>query len=287
MRRGAAPAILPCQGVPALFRDILIGQYYPGNSAIHRLDPRTKIIFTFALVAGLFIATTFTGFFVVGFFVFFAVLFARVPFGLILRSMRPILFLLVLTVTLHALMGGGPDAHVLWTVGPVKITKEGLMTGAFMGLRLGLLIIASSLLTLTTSPIQLTDGMEHLLHPARRIGVPAHELAMMMTIALRFIPTLMEEADKIMKAQLARGADLRSGGLLSRARALIPILVPLFVSAFRRADELALAMEARCYRGGEGRTRYQQLKYGAIDLYAAAIMTVLIAGLVWMRRLGV
>lgn len=270
-----------------LFRDILIGQYYPGDSLIHRLDPRTKIIFTFALVAGLFIATTFTGFLVVGVFVLLSVFTARVPLGLILRSMRPILFLLVLTVSLHALMSGGPDAHVLWTIGPVNITKEGLTTGAFMGLRLGLLIIASSLLTLTTSPIQLTDGMEHLLQPARRIGVPAHELAMMMTIALRFIPTLMEEADKIMKAQLARGADLRSGGLLSRARALIPILVPLFISAFRRADELALAMEARCYRGGEGRTRYQQLKYGRLDLYAAAIMTVLIAGLVWMRRLGV
>ncbi|MEX2356629.1 MAG: energy-coupling factor transporter transmembrane component T [Thermaerobacterales bacterium] len=266
-----------------MFKDILIGQYFAAPSPIHRLDPRTKIVLTFVYVVILFFIVEFEGFIVAGGFTAGVVALSQVPLGLVLRSLRPVLFLIALTVTIHALVTGGPDAEVVWQWGRLSITDEGLRTGAFMGIRLGLLIMTSSLLTLTTSPIQLTDGLERLMKPTARVGVPAHELAMMMTIALRFIPTLLEEADKIMKAQMARGAEFASGGLMQRVRALIPILVPLFVSAFRRADELALAMEARCYRGGEGRTRYKVLYLTGRDVSAALVTLVFVLVVLWMR----
>lgn len=269
-----------------MLKDILIGQYYPAPSPVHRLDPRTKILVTFLYVILLFFINTFTGFAAAAVFTGAVVLVGQVPWRLLLRSLRPILLLMAFTLIFHALVTGGPQAQTIARWGPVTVTDEGLYQGAFLGLRLALLILTSSLLTLTTSPVELTDGLERLLLPAGRLGLPAHEFAMMMTIALRFIPTLLEEAEKIMKAQMARGADFQGGNLVQRARALLPILVPLFVSAFRRADDLALAMEARCYRGGEGRSRYRVLRFKEGDLVAWAVTAVFFAGILWLGRQG-
>lgn len=249
----------------ASFTSITIGQYLPGNSYIHRLDPRTKLLVTVLLIAVLFLVDTFVGYGLITAYVLLAFWLSQVPIKYILRGLRPIIFIIVLTLTLNVFMTPG---EILWQWRFLTVTKEGLVKGAMMGARLILLITGTSLLTLTTSPIALTDGIESLLRPGRRIGIPAHELAMMMSIALRFIPTLLEETEKIMKAQMARGADFESGNLLRRAKSLIPLLVPLFVSAFRRADELATAMEARCYRGGEGRTKLKQLRYTRLDYVA-------------------
>lgn len=249
----------------ASFTSITIGQYLPGSSYIHRLDPRTKLLVTVLLIAVLFLVDTFVGYGLITAYVLLAFWLSQVPIKYILRGLRPIIFIIVLTLTLNVFMTPG---EILWQWRFLTVTKEGLVKGAMMGARLILLITGTSLLTLTTSPIALTDGIESLLRPGRRIGIPAHELAMMMSIALRFIPTLLEETEKIMKAQMARGADFESGNLLRRAKSLIPLLVPLFVSAFRRADELATAMEARCYRGGEGRTKLKQLRYTRLDYVA-------------------
>lgn len=249
----------------ASFTSITIGQYLPGNSYIHRLDPRTKLLVTVLLIVVLFLVDTFVGYGLITAYVLLAFWLSQVPIKYILRGLRPIIFIIVLTLTLNVFMTPG---EILWQWRFLTVTKEGLVKGAMMGARLILLITGTSLLTLTTSPIALTDGIESLLRPGRRIGIPAHELAMMMSIALRFIPTLLEETEKIMKAQMARGADFESGNLLRRAKSLIPLLVPLFVSAFRRADELATAMEARCYRGGEGRTKLKQLRYTRLDYVA-------------------
>src|SRR5690606_35234498 len=270
-----------------MIRDILIGQYYPAPSPVHRLDPRTKIVVTFLYVVLLFFIHNFVGFAAAAAFTGTAVVAGRVPWRLVLRSLRPILILILFTLVLHALVTGGPDARTVARWGPAAVTYEGLYQGALLGLRLALLILTSSLLTLTTSPVELTDGLERLLLPAGRLGLPAHEFAMMMTIALRFIPTLLEEAEKIMKAQMARGADFQRGGPIQRARALMPILVPLFVSAFRRADDLALAMEARCYRGGEGRTRYRVLRFKRADMAAWAVTVAFFAVILWLGRQGV
>lgn len=260
-----------------MLKDITIGQYFPGSSVIHRLDPRIKIVLTFVLIISLFTAGSMPGYGICALLVLAGLVLSRVPVKYVFKGLRPLLIILLLTIFVNMFMVAG---EVIYSLGPLDITREGLVQAARMATRLVLLVMGASLLTLTTSPIALTDGIEKLLGPFRRVGVPAHELAMMMTIALRFIPTLLDETDKIMKAQMARGADFESGNLVNRAKNLVPLLVPLFISAFRRADELALAMESRCYRGGKGRTRlkvlhmagrdYVALLLGAVTLLAAA-----------------
>jgi len=239
-----------------------LGQYFPGESWIHRLDPRTKILGTFLYIIALFFVRDFWGFGIAFLFLAAVIAVSKVRLHFILKGLKPVFIIIVFTVTVNMFMTKGTP---LWSFWFLTITREGLYNAGFMGLRLVLLIIGSSLLTLTTKPISLTDGIERLLSPFRKIGVPAHELAMMMTIALRFIPTLLEETDKIMKAQMARGADFESGNLFQRSRSLIPLLVPLFVSAFRIAQDLAMAMEARCYRGGDCRTRMNAMVFTAKD----------------------
>ncbi|MDO4552827.1 MAG: energy-coupling factor transporter transmembrane component T [Bacillota bacterium] len=257
-----------------MLRDITLGQYYPGSSWIHRLDPRVKILGTFAYIITLFLVKDFLGFAIAVGFLALVIAVSKVPLRFILRGLKPIFIIILFTFTVNMFMTKGTTL-VEW--GFIRISEEGLYNAFFMGLRLVLLIIGSSLMTLTTKPISLTDGIERLLSPFRRMGLPAHELAMMMTIALRFIPTLLEETDKIMKAQMARGADFESGNLLKRAKSLIPLLVPLFISAFRIAQDLAMAMEARCYRGGEQRTRMHSMKFAARDGVAALLMTLFVA----------
>lgn len=263
-----------------MLRGLPIGQFIPGTSPIHRMDPRAKIAAVMLAILTLFIHTSPLSYAVMTLFVALAVGLSGVSPGLIIRGLRPVLFILLLTVSLHLFLTRG---EVLFTLGPLVATREGLRQGILMGWRIAVLIAVTSLLTLTTSPISLTDGLEALLKPWRRLGVPAHELAMMMTIALRFIPTLMEEADKVMKAQMARGADFASGNLLQRARSLIPLLVPLFVGAFRRADELALAMEARGYRGGDHRTRLRVLRATYVDAAALAVTGAFSAVVIYLR----
>ncbi len=252
-----------------MFRSIALGQYVQRDSIIHSMDPRVKILITVLMAIGLFFIKSFYGFLLVALFIILIIYLARLTPGLVLRGLKPVLFIIVFTLLIHILFtkGGG----VVLDLGFLQIEALGLYTGLFMASRIILLISFTSLMTLTTSPIQLTDGLEYLLKPFRKIGVPAHELAMMMTIALRFIPTLLEEAEKIMKAQKARGADFETGNIFRRAKSLVPLLVPLFLSSFRRADELAVAMEARCYRGGEGRTRMKELEAGKKDWLALLI----------------
>ena len=257
-----------------MIRDITIGQYYPTDSPIHRLDPRAKILSTFAYIIALFVIEKYIGYVLIAGFVYGLTKVSKIPLKFILKGLRAIFFIIIFTVVLNVFMT--PGETELYRIGWLKVTLEGLELALKMVSRLVLLIIGSSLLTLTTSPIELTDGIEALLKPFSKIGVPAHEIAMMMSISLRFIPILLEETDKIMKAQMARGADFESGGIIKRAKALIPILVPLFISAFRRADELAMAMEARCYRGGENRTRMKQLMFEKGDYMAGMIMCGLI-----------
>lgn len=250
------------------FRDLTIGQHIPGDSVVHRLDPRTKIIGTALLITLLFTVDGFLGYLLAALAIAAVIHLSELPWRFVLRGLRPLLMILLLTVGLNIFLTEG---EVVFRFLFLTVTREGIARGLMMGTRLVLLIVGTSLLTLTTSPIQLTDGIESLLGPFRRIGVPAHELAMMMTIALRFIPTLLDETEKIMKAQMARGADFQSGGLMQRAKNLVPLLVPLFVSAFRRADELAIAMEARGYRGGQGRTKLRELRFGRIDAVALSV----------------
>lgn len=264
-----------------MIRDITLGQYYPGDSGIHRLDPRTKILCTFAYIISLFLVRDFIGFAFVVLCLGLVIFFSRVPLRFIFKGLKPIFFIILFTFTVNMFMTKGETLVEIWFL---TITKEGLYNAFFMGLRLVLLIIGSSLLTLTTKPINLTDGIERLLSPFRGIGVPAHELAMMMTIALRFIPTLLEETDKIMKAQMARGADFETGNLLRRAKSLIPLLVPLFISAFRIAQDLAMAMEARCYRGGDARTRMNAMRFHWGDAAAALCMIGFIGFIVLQSR---
>lgn len=261
-----------------MLKSVTIGQYIYRQSPIHRLDPRIKILISILVMIGLFLVDTFVGFGLMAIFVGVIIYLSKLPYKRVLRGLKPILFIALFTLILHLLFT--PGGELLFKLGFITIYETGLYTGIFMVVRIILLILFTSLLTLTTSPIELTDAIEALLKPFQRIGVPAHELAMMMTIALRFIPTLMEEADKIMKAQQARGADFQTGNLIQKAKSLIPLLIPLFISAFRRADDLALAMEARCYRGGENRTRMNQLEYHPQDFMAlglAIVFTVLIS----------
>lgn len=265
-----------------MIRDITLGQYFPGDSVIHRLDPRTKIIWTFFYIILLFFMKTAVGF--AAFIVLTAVIIAltKIKVKYILRGIKPVLFLLIFTSLINIFMTGETPLFKIWFL---TATKEGVIFAALMALRLVLLVAGTSLLTFTTSPISLTDGIERLMSPFSKIGVPAHAIAMMMTIAIRFIPTILEETDKIMKAQKARGADFESGSIVSRARAMTPILIPLFISAFRRADELAIAMECRCYRGGEGRTRLHELKMKKRDIAALLSMPFVAAVIILIQKM--
>lgn len=265
-----------------MLTDITLGQYFPGTSFLHKLDPRIKIVATMIFIIAIFFAHSLASYALVMAFVALSFAISRLPVKFILKSLKPLWVIIIFTMGVHIFTTPG---DVLWQYGIFHITKEGLYQGALMTARLVFLIVFSSLLTYTTSPIVLTDGIEHLLNPFKRIGVPAHELAMMMTIALRFIPTLLEETDRIMKAQTARGANFTSVSLLQRGKNMIPLLVPLFVSAFRRADDLATAMEARCYRGGEGRTRMNELSYTYRDGIAMAAVLIVTAVLAVMRWL--
>ncbi len=258
-------------------KDITLGQYFPGNSLVHRLDPRTKLTAVVLYIVALFLAEFFVTYGIMLLVLLLSIAISKVPLKSILRGLKPVLFIAVFTAVLNLLYTPGGTVLVRFWI--FTVTLEGVYRAFFMVVRIMMLITGTFLVTYTTSPILLTDGLESLLGPLKRIKVPVHELAMMMSIALRFIPTLIEETDKIMSAQRARGADFDSGNLVQRAKALIPLLVPLFISAFRRADELAVAMECRCYHGGEGRTRLRQLKYRRADyltlLFFAAV-TVLV-----------
>jgi len=256
--------------------NITIGQYYPADSLIHRLDPRLKLASALAYIVLLFLVKNPWGFAFTAACIFGVIKISRVPPLYLLRGLRGILFILIFTASMNIFFT--PGATTLFQFHAVKITLEGLTLALRMAVRLCLLIVGSSVLTLTTSPIELTDAIEYLLKPLKRVGVPAHEIAMMMTIALRFIPTLMEEMEKIMKAQSARGADFETGGVVKRARSLIPLLAPLFISSFRRADELAMAMEARCYRGDINRTRMKVLKLAKPDYRALPFVCLYAAG---------
>lgn len=264
-----------------MIKNITIGQFIPGDSLLHRADPRTKILLSLLFMVLIFFITTSWGFVAATLFTLLAVVVSDVPLKYTLRGLKPILVIILFTAVINIFTTGGKP---IWNYGVLRyITYEGVVTAVKLALRLALIIVGGSLLTFTTTPILLTDGIEKLLNPFRRIGVPAHELAMMMTIALRFIPTLLEETDKIMKAQAARGADFDSGNLVNRAKSFIPVLVPLFVSAFRRADELATAMEARCYRGSVGRTRMRQLKLGRADVVLTSFTVVFFAVLLALQ----
>jgi energy-coupling factor transport system permease protein len=263
-----------------MFKNLTIGQHYPVESPVHNLDPRVKIIITLAFLVSLFLIDSFSTYLIVVVFLTAAITISKVPVKFVIKGLRPILMIIIITFVINLLMTPG---RIIFQAGFIKITEEGLKQAGFMAIRLTLLIMGTSLLTLTTSPIILTDGIESLLKPFKRFGLPAHELAMMMTIALRFIPTLMEETEKIMKAQKSRGADFESGNIMSRAKNLVPLLVPLFISAFRRADELAMAMEARCYRGGENRTRMRQLKISKGDYAASFIFIVYFATVIALK----
>ena len=261
-----------------MLSNITLGQFYPVDSRIHRLDPRIKLILTIAFIVTVFIAQSWVGYLLIAGFVWLVARLSLVPFRMLLRGLRPLRFIIVLTFLLNLFFTPGDTLWVSFWI--IRIYKEGVMQALFYSLRLVFLVLGTSLLTLTTSPVSLSDAIEILLSPLRKIHFPAHELAMMMTIALRFIPTLLEETDKIMKAQMARGADFESGNLISRAKAMVPLLVPLFVSAFRRAGDLAMAMESRCYHGGEGRTRLRVLKITRNDWIACGVVALLIGLLI-------
>ena len=258
-----------------MLKDITLGQYFPGDSAIHRMDPRMKLILTIIYIVGVFMVGNLPGYLLALGFLYLVVRIAGISFKFLARGVKPLRFIILFTFFLNLFFVQGETP--LFSLGFFTLTKEALSNATYFALRLVFLVMGTSVLTLTTSPVQLTDGLERLMHPLQRFHFPAHELAMMMTIALRFIPTLLEETDKIQKAQMARGADFESGNLIARAKAMIPLLVPLFVSAFRRANDLAMAMEARCYRGGDHRTRLRELKYTKLDLMAALSMAAFIA----------
>ncbi len=258
-----------------MLKDITIGQFFPGDSLIHRLDPRFKIVITLVYILMLFTGDHIICLAVGAVFTIISVILSKIPFKMFIKSIKPIFPFLILTAILNILFVSTGDVLFEWNF--LKITKDGINISLFMIIRIVLLIMGSSLLTYTTSPITLTDAIERLLSPLKKIKVPVHELAMMMSIALRFIPTLIEETDKIMSAQKARGAEIDTGSLMTRARNMISILVPLFISSFRRADELATAMECRCYNGGEGRTRLRQLKSSSRDYIALAVSLIFYA----------
>lgn len=264
-----------------MIRDITIGQYYPADSPIHRVDARVKIVITLLYILSLFVIESFIGYAFVIVSLAVIIKMSKVPFRFMVRGLKSLVFIIVFTAIINLFVTKGETP--LFTLWRFTVTLEGVFFAIKMCLRIILLIIGSSLLTLTTTPIKLTDGIEALLKPLARVGVPAHDIAMMMTIALRFIPTLLDETDKIIKAQQARGADFDTGSLTSKAKALVPILVPLFISAFRRADELAMAMEARCYGGGTERTRMNVMKITSVDYVASAVFAVYVIVLIAIR----
>lgn len=257
-----------------MLKDITIGQFFPGDTFVHRIDPRVKIVLTVILITVLFMAHGPISYTLIVLYIAATILNSKISVRLILKGLKPILFIIIFTAILNIFYTPG---DVLWSFGFLAVTKQGIETAFYMVIRIMLLITGTSMLTYTTSPIQLTDGIEHLLSPLKKLHAPVHELAMMMSIALRFIPTLIEETEKIINAQKARGADFETGSMLRRAKALVPILVPLFISAFRRADDLAVAMECKLYRGDVGRTRMRKLAVTKID-YAAIFITVLVLG---------
>ena len=263
-----------------MIRDITLGQYYPVDSIIHRLDPRTKLMGTLVFIISVFLFNTILGYAVATVFLAAVIKISKVPVKFIFKGLKAIFIILIITMVFNVFLTPG---EVLWSFGFLKATREGISLAGKMAIRLIYLVIGSSLMTLTTTPNQLTDGLERLLRPLNKLHVPIHEIAMMMSIALRFIPILMEETDKIMKAQIARGADFETGNIIQKAKNMIPLLVPLFISAFRRANDLAMAMEARCYRGGEGRTKMKPLKYRGADRAAYALFFVYLAVLTVIR----
>ena len=265
-----------------MISDITLGQYFPGDSPIHRMDPRMKIALTFAFIVFLFVAANFEGLLLMVLLMAFVLLLSGVPLGQYLKSLKAVWFIVAFTFALNLFYGDGA-AVWSWRVGSftMRITNGGISNAVFVAVRIFSLILFSSVLTFTTSPTQLTDALERLMKPLKVLHVKVHEIAMMMTIALRFVPTLLEETDKIMSAQKARGADLESGGFAQRVRSLIPILIPLFVSSFRRAYDLAMAMECRCYHGGEGRTKMKQLHMTGLDAAAAACSALFCAAVLY------
>ena len=265
-----------------MIRHITIGQYYPANSVIHRLDPRVKIVATLLFLISLFVQKSVLGYLVATLFLAGVIHLSIVPLKFIMKGLKPIMILLLITVAFNLFLNNGGEVLVHFWI--FQITEDGLEISVYMAIRLIYLIAGSSIMTFTTTPNALTDGIEKLLRPLNKVKVPVHEVAMMMSIALRFIPILLEETDKIMKAQIARGADLESGNIIQRAKAMIPILVPLFVSAFRRANDLAMAMEARCYRGGEGRTKMKPLVYHSRDRVAYLVTAVYLAVIIVLGR---
>ena len=267
-----------------MLKDITLGQFFPGNSPVHTLDPRTKLIMLVVYIVALFSAVSWVSYALCLAFLVVSIAVSRIPVKSIFRGMKPLIMILVITGILNLFFTGGETVLVSFWV--ITVTLEGVIRAALMVLRILMLITSTFLLTYTTSPISLTDGQESLMGPLKVIRVPVHELSMMMCIALRFIPTLIEETDKIMCAQKARGADFENGSLIQRVKALVPILVPLFISAFRRADELATAMECRCYQGGEGRTKMKLLRYHRGDMVAFGIGVVLVAGVIVLANFG-
>lgn len=264
-----------------MLKDITLGQYFPGNSVVHRLDARTKIILVVVCIAALFQAAGWAGYGTAVLMTLLCIRISQIPIKSLFKGLKPMIFIIALTAVLNIFYTQGTPVLPGWI-----ITWEGLERAAQMVLRITLLIMGTFLLTYTTSPMELTDGLEKLMNPLRKIRIPVHELTLMMSMALRFIPTLIEETDKIMSAQKARGADFETGNLVQRTKALLPVLVPLFVSAFRRADELAVAMESRCYHGGEGRTRMKQMKFAGIDAAAFALGALFLAAMIAMKKFG-
>ena len=266
-----------------MLKDITLGQFFPGNSSVHRMDPRTKLIMLIIYIVGLFLADGWVPYAFVFSFLVTAVIISSIPFKSLVRGMKPLVVILIFTGVLNLFLTDGEN--VLVDVWVIRITWEGVERAFVMMSRILMLLAGTFLLTYTTSPIALTDGLESLLSPLKKIRMPVHELAMIMCIALRFIPTLIEETDKIMSAQKARGADFESGNLLQRVKALVPILIPLFIGSFRRAEELATAMECRCYHGGDGRTKMKLLRYKRIDVIAFAVGALLVAGVILLNQL--
>ena len=267
-----------------MLNDVTFGQYYPTRSFVHNMDPRAKIVFMIAYIVAIFLASNFFGLAAVTAFLIFIVLLSRVPFGSVLRSVKMILFLIIFTAILNLFFYGGESSYeplVHWWI--ITITYESIINMIFLAFRLFLLVMGTSVLTLTTTPVALTDGIESLLKPLKYIKFPVHELALIMSIALRFIPTLLDETNRIIAAQKARGADFETGGLIKRAKAMIPVLVPLLVSAFRRAEDLGDAMDARCYSGAKGRTKYKKLTFTWRDLIGLLLVAGLITGIVFLN----
>ena len=263
-----------------MLRDITLGQYYQTDSVIHKLDPRVKLIATVCFIISLFVVKSWVGYAIAAAFLIVMIKLSNVPFKFMVKGMKAIVFILLITVVFNLFLTPGEPLVSFWKL---RITREGLQLAVMMAVRLSFLIIGSSVMTLTTTPNSLTDGMEKLMKPLKVFKVPVHEVAMMMSIALRFIPILLDETDKIMKAQIARGADFESGNLIKKAKAMVPLLVPLFISAFRRANDLAMAMEARCYRGGENRTKMKPLRYAGRDRIAYGVLAAYFALCVVIR----